>query len=64
MGVEKSVADHANALSVAEQKRCRERKYQQKKTKSINPERRRPKGINLREGECRGGMTPPPRANL
>jgi len=34
-----------------------------KKTKSINPERRRPKVINLREGKCRGGMTPPTRAN-
>jgi len=38
IGVEKSVADHANALSEAEQKRSRERKHHQKKTKSINPE--------------------------
>jgi len=63
MGVEKSVANRANALSEAEQKRGRERKHHQKKMKSINLERRRPKGINLREGKCRGGMTPPPRAN-
>jgi len=63
MGVEKSVADHANALSEAEHKRGRKRKYHQKKTKSINPERRKPKGINLKAGECRGGMTPPPRAS-
>jgi len=38
MGVEKSVADRANALSEAEQKRGKERKHHQKKTKSINPE--------------------------
>jgi len=38
MGVEKSVAECANALSEAEQKRGRERKHHQKKTKSINPE--------------------------
>jgi len=38
MGVEKSVADRANALSEAEQKRGRKRKDHQKKTKSINPE--------------------------
>jgi len=63
MGVEKGVADRANALSEAEQKRGRERKHHQKKTKSINPELRKPKGINLRGGECRGGMTPPPRAS-
>jgi len=37
MGVEKSVADRANALSEAEQKRGRKRKHHQKKTKSINP---------------------------
>jgi len=36
-GVEKSVADRANALSEAEQKRGRKRKHHQKKTKSINP---------------------------
>jgi len=63
MGVEESVADRADTLSEAEQKLGRERKHHQKKTKSINPERRRPKGKNLREGKCRGGMTPPPRAN-
>jgi len=63
MGVEKSVADPANGLSEGEQKRGRERKHHQKKTKSINPERRRPKGINLREGKCRGRMPPHPRAN-
>jgi len=63
MGVESSVADRANALSKAEQKRSRERKHHQKKTKSIKPERRRTKGINLREGKRRGGYTPPPRAN-
>jgi len=38
MGVEKSVADRANALSEPEQKRDRDRKHDQKKTKSINPE--------------------------
>jgi len=38
MGVEESVADRADALSKAEQKRGRERKQHQKKTKSINPE--------------------------
>jgi len=38
MGVEKSVADRANALNEAGQKRGRERKHHQKKTKSINPE--------------------------
>ena len=38
MGVEKSVADRANALSEAEQIRDRERKQHQKKTKSINPQ--------------------------
>jgi len=37
MGVEKSVADCANALSEAEQKRGRKRKHHQKKTKCINP---------------------------
>jgi len=62
MGVENSVADRANALSEAEQKRGRKRKHHQKKTKSINRERRKPKGMNLKAGESRGGMTPPPRA--
>jgi len=38
MGVEKSVADGADALSEAEENRGRERKHHQKKTKSINPE--------------------------
>jgi len=38
MGVEKSVADRADALSEVEQKRGRKRKHHQKKTKSINPE--------------------------
>jgi len=38
MGTEESVADRANALSHAEQKRGRERKYHQKKMKPINPE--------------------------
>jgi len=63
MGVEQSVADGAHALSEAEKKRSRERKHHHKKTKCITAERRRPKGINLREGKCRRGMTPPPRAN-
>jgi len=62
MGVEQSVADRANTPSEVEQKRGRERKHHQKKTKSINPECRKPKGINLRGGKCRGGMTQPPRA--
>jgi len=38
MCFEKSVADPANALSEAEQKRGRKRKHHQNKTKSINPE--------------------------
>jgi len=38
MGVEESVADRADALSKVEQKRGRERKHHQKKTKSINSE--------------------------
>jgi len=38
MGVEESVANCADALSEVEQKRGRERKHHQKKTKSINPE--------------------------
>jgi len=59
MGVEESVANGADALSKAEQKRGRERKHHQKKTKTINPERRKPKGINLKAGESRAGMTPP-----
>jgi len=37
MGVEKSVADRANALSEVDQKRGRKRKHHQNKTKSINP---------------------------
>jgi len=61
MSVEKSVADRANALSEAEQKRGRKRKHHQKKTKSINPARRKPRGMNLKAEECRGGMTPLPR---
>jgi len=44
MGVEKSVADRANALSEAEQKRGRERKHYQKKTKSITQSEESPKG--------------------
>jgi len=63
MGIEESVANGADALSEVEQKRGRERKHHQKKTKSINPEWRKPKGINLREGECRGAMTLPTRAS-
>jgi len=63
MGVEKSVADRANALSEAEQKRGRKRKHHQKNTKTINPERRKPKGVNLKARESRGGLTPPPRAS-
>ena len=38
MGGEDSVADRANALSEAEQKRDRKRTHHQKKTKSINAE--------------------------
>ena len=38
MGVEKSVADRANALSEVEQKRGRKRKHHHKKMKSINRE--------------------------
>jgi len=38
MGGEESVADGANALCEAEQKRDRKRKHHQKKTKSINSE--------------------------
>jgi len=63
MGIEKSVADRANTPSEAEQKRGRKRKHHQKRMKTINPERRKPKGINLKAGESRGGMTPPPTAS-
>jgi len=38
IGVAKGVADRGYAISEAEQKRGRNRKYHQKKTKSINPE--------------------------
>jgi len=44
MGVEKSVADRANTLSEIEQKRGRERKHHQKKTKSITQSEESPKG--------------------
>jgi len=49
MGVEKSVADRANALSKAEQKRGRERKHHQKENKIHQPrekkaQRDKPKG--------------------
>jgi len=37
MGVEKSVADRANALSKAEQKRGRERKHHQKEDEIYQP---------------------------
>jgi len=63
MGIEKSVAERANALSEVEQKLGRKRKHHQKKMKSINPMLRKPKGINLRAGENEGRCTPPPRAN-
>jgi len=63
MGSEERVADCGNALTEAEQKWGRERKHHQKKTRSITPEGRKPKGINLRAGEDEGRCTPPPRAN-
>jgi len=63
MGVEKRVANSANAQSEAQQKQGRKKKHHQRKTKCINSESRKPKGINLREGESRGGMAPPPRTN-
>jgi len=44
MGVEKSVADRANAPSEAEQKWGRETKHHQKKTKSITQSEESPKG--------------------
>jgi len=44
MGVEKSVADRTNTLSEEEQKRGRERKHHQKKTKSIIQSEESPKG--------------------
>jgi len=44
MGVEKSVADRVNVLSEPEQKRGRERKHNQKKTKSITQSEDSPKG--------------------
>jgi len=44
MGIDKTVADHANALSEAAQKRARERKHHQKKTKSITQREDSPKG--------------------
>jgi len=63
MGVKESVADGANALIQAEQKQGRMRKHHQKTTKSINPETRETKGINLQAGEDKGRCTPTPRAN-
>jgi len=52
MGVEKSVADRANALSGAEQKRARERKHQQKEDENHQPrekkaQRDKPKGTEV-----------------
>jgi len=44
MGVEKSVADRANAPSAVEQKWGRERLHHPKKTKSITPSEESPKG--------------------
>jgi len=44
MGSEESVANRANALSEAEQKRGRKRKHHQKKTKSITQSEESPKG--------------------
>jgi len=44
MGDEESVADRANALSEVEQKRGREWKHLQKKTKSITLSEESPKG--------------------
>jgi len=48
MGVEKSVADRANALSEAEQQRGRERKHQQRRRnpslKVKKDQRDKPKG--------------------
>jgi len=44
MGVEKSVADRANALSEVEQKPGRERKHHQKKKKTITQREESPKG--------------------
>jgi len=63
IGLEKSVAGRTNALSEAEQKRGRKRKHHQKMIESINPERRKPTGMNLRSGESKGGMSPPSRAS-
>jgi len=51
IGVDVSFVHRANALSETELKRGSQRKHHQKKMKSINPERRKPKGINLRGGE-------------
>jgi len=52
MGIEKSVADPANALSEAEQKGGRERKHQQKEDKIRQPrekkaQRDKPKGTEV-----------------
>ena len=52
MGVEKSVADRANALSEAEQKRGRERKHHHEEDKIHQPRERKaqrdkPKGREL-----------------
>jgi len=63
MGVEKSVADRANAQARESKSGIVRGNMIKRKTKSINPESRKPKGVNLRGGECRRGMTPPPRAN-
>jgi len=51
MGVEKSVADRANALSEAEQKRGRERKHHQRRRNSSprvkKAQRDKPKGSGV-----------------
>jgi len=44
MGVEKTVADGAKALSEAEQKRGRKRKHHQRKTKPSTQSKESPKG--------------------
>jgi len=52
MGGEGSVADHVNDLSEVQSKSCMGREnIIIMKTKSINPGRRKPKGINLKPGK-------------
>jgi len=51
MGVEKRVADHANALSKAEQKQDRERKHQQEEDEIHQPREKKAQRDKLKGRE-------------